>query len=172
MVKKLKELADGAAAEGGRNLSDAVRESASSIWLAGMGAFAKAQAEGGKVFETLVKEGKALESQTRKFAEEKLQGVTQQFGRKAEAASAKATASWDKLEQVFEDRVARSLTRLGVPTSKEIQALAARVEALTGSVQRLNGADSSKAAPDTKSAGRAKKVVAVANPAPARRRVK
>ena len=46
-------------------------------------------------------------------------------------------STWDKLEQVFEQRVARALHRLGVPTKKEIEKLTARVEELTASVQRL-----------------------------------
>jgi poly(hydroxyalkanoate) granule-associated protein len=164
MVKKLKALAGDDAQDAKSNLADSVRDSASSIWLAGMGAFSKAQAEGGKVFESLVKEGKVLESQTRRFAEQKFQDVTAQFGRKAEAATAKATAGWDSLEKIFEDRVARALTRLGVPTSKEIQDLAQRVEALNAGVQALasRGAKSAKVA--AKSTGTARRAVKRASP--------
>jgi poly(hydroxyalkanoate) granule-associated protein len=56
-----------------------------------------------------------------------------------------ANASWDKLEGVFEDRVQRALTRLGVPTKKEIHALTKRVEELTASVQKLSGGRAVKA---------------------------
>lgn len=143
MVKKLKELAgdskSGQAGAGDANLANTVRDSAQQIWLAGLGAFGKAQTEGGKVFEALVKEGKSLEGTTRKLAESKLAGLSESFGRKTEAASAKATATWDKLEQVFEDRVARALGKLGVPSSKDVEALAKRVEQLTASVRTLDG---------------------------------
>lgn len=135
-VKKLKALAGNV---GDNQLASTVRESAQQIWLAGLGAFAKTQEEGAKVFEALVKEGKTLESRTRKIAEARVGSVTTQVGKAATQATAKATATWDKLETVFEDRVARALNRLGVPTNKDIQSLAKRVEQLTASVHKLNG---------------------------------
>ena len=137
MVKKLKAIAEGA---GGSPLAATVRESAQQIWHAGLGAFAKTQEEGAKVFEALVKEGRTLEARTRKFARRGMGTVAGPVGQAASRASAKATATWDKLEQVFEDRVARALNRLGVPTNRDIQNLSKRVEALTASVRRLDGA--------------------------------
>jgi len=110
------------------HLSKSLSESAQQIWLAGLGAFVKAQAEGMKAFLTLVKEGETLQSRTSKVASAKV----------AEAA-AKASGTWDKLEQVFEDRVARSLSSLGVPTKKDIETLSKRVAELTEVVQSLNG---------------------------------
>jgi poly(hydroxyalkanoate) granule-associated protein len=134
MVKKLKEIAGKEA-----NLAQTVRDSAQQIWLAGLGAFAKAQEEGGKVFEALVKEGKSLEQRTVKTAETRLNAMAEQVGKKTDQATAKATATWDKLEQVFEDRVARSLGRIGVPTNHDLQELVRRVEELTASVEKLSG---------------------------------
>ena len=125
MVKKLKALAGGAA---DNQFSQTVKDSAQQIWLAGLGAFAKAQAEGMKAFSSLVKEGESIQSRTTKVAGEKV----------AEAA-AKASGTWDKLEQVFEDRVARSLSSLGVPTKKDIETLSKRVAELTEVAQNLNG---------------------------------
>lgn len=122
MVKKLKSLGSD------NNLSATIRESAQQIWLAGLGAFAKAQQEGNKVFDALVREGETIQSKTRKVAEDK---VTEM--------AAKATGTWDKLEQVFENRVAKAINSLGVPTKKDIDALAERVAQLTAEVERLNG---------------------------------
>lgn len=139
MVKKLKTLAAGAK---DNELAQTVRESAHQIWLAGLGAFAKTQEEGVKVFDALVKEGKAVEARTRKLAQSKVEEMTATVGN----ATKTATATWDKLEQVFEDRVARALQRLGVPTNKDIQSLAKRVEELTESVQKLTGAAPAKPA--------------------------
>lgn len=120
-------------------LAAAVRESAQQIWLAGLGAFAKAQEEGNKVFEALVREGRDIQGRTRSVTEEKLGEVTGRFGKVAGGLSKQATASWDRLEQVFEERVARALSRLGVPTQAEVQALIERVDALNASVQALGG---------------------------------
>jgi poly(hydroxyalkanoate) granule-associated protein len=164
MVKKMNSAADAKADNS--QLAAAVKESAQQIWLAGLGAFAKAQEEGTKVFETLVKEGGSIQMRTRAVAEEKLGEVTGRVTKVAGEVSKQATQSWDKLEQVFEQRVERALNRLGVPTSKEIQALIARVEDLNASVQALGGkpvkTNRAAAAKVTKSA---KAVKASAKPA-------
>ena len=86
MVKKLKDLAAG----NDTQLVATIRESATQIWLAGLGAFAKAQEEGGKVFEALVKEGESVQDRARKVADDKFTEV-----------KSKATENWDKLEQVL-----------------------------------------------------------------------
>ena len=168
MASKFKDLKS--KSEG--NLKDTVRESAQEIWLAGLGAFSKAQAEGTKVFEALVKEGVGLQQKTRALAEDKLAGMTGNVARAASQwtkaandltgkAQSTATGTWDKLEQVFEDRVARALTSLGVPTQRDVQALSKRVEELTAAVGGLGGrpvrAAAAKKAPAKKAARKAAK---------------
>jgi poly(hydroxyalkanoate) granule-associated protein len=157
MVKKLKTLAK----SDDKHLAEAVRTSAQQIWQAGLGAFAKAQEEGGKVFAKLVKEGTGLQKRTQKLAEDKVSGVTDTVSKMADNVSKQASGSWDKLEQVFEDRVSRSLASLGVPTKKDIQTLTKRVEELSKSVASLSG----KKAPAAKAAAKP----AVVKPAPARK---
>ena len=61
-----------AATQQARGVSKTVMDSAQQIWLAGLGAFVKAQAEGGKLFESLVKEGAALDAKTRKVTDAKV----------------------------------------------------------------------------------------------------
>jgi poly(hydroxyalkanoate) granule-associated protein len=121
VVKKLKAIGEDS------QLSATIRESAQQIWLAGLGAFAKAQREGNKVFDALVRQGESIQQKTRKVAEDK---VTEM--------AAKATGTWDKLEQVFENRVARSLHSLGVPSKGDVAALAKRVAELKAAVDKLN----------------------------------
>lgn len=116
-------------------LSATIRESAQQIWLAGLGAFAKAQQEGNKVYDALIREGEAIQQKTRKVTEDK---VTEM--------AAKATGTWDKLEQVFENRVARSLHSLGVPTRDEVAALTRRVAELKAELDKLNTTAKPKAA--------------------------
>jgi poly(hydroxyalkanoate) granule-associated protein len=136
MVKKLKSIAGAS----DKQLAGVVRDSAQQIWLAGLGAFGKAQEEGVKVFDALVREGRTLESRTRKMAETRVGVVGDKVGKAATRATEKANETWDRLEQVFEDRVARALNRLGVPTNKDIHALAKRVEDLNETVRRLSAA--------------------------------
>jgi len=143
MVKRLKDIADASAES---KLADTVRDSAQQIWLAGLGAFSKAQEEGVKVFEALVKEGKGLEAKTRKMTESRMNEVSDQVNKAAQTATNKANAAWDKLEQVFEDRVARALNRLGVPTNSDIQTLTKKVAELNLAVTALRNQQSKTAA--------------------------
>lgn len=143
MVKKLKKMAEQKSASPAglldNQLTQAVKASAQQIWLAGMGAFAKAQEEGGKVFETLVKEGVSLQRRTQAVAEERLGDVTGKMSAMAGEVSSKAGASWDKLESIFEARTAKALGKLGVPTARDVADLSARVDALASAVARLGG---------------------------------
>jgi poly(hydroxyalkanoate) granule-associated protein len=163
MVKKIKAVV--AEDKPDNQLAAAVKDSAQQIWLAGLGAFSKAQEEGSKVFEALVKEGRTLQKRTRVMTEEKLGEVTGRVGKVAGDLSKQATDSWDRLEQVFEDRVARALNRLGVPTNADVQALMARVDALNVSVQALGGKPARAQRPAAKRTARAAKVAPAAAPA-------
>ena len=121
------------------DLSKSVLDSSRHIWLAGLGAFSKAQAGGKRVFDTLVQQGEALEKQTRHMAAETAAAARDAATAKAKEVQKMAGGTWDKLEQVFEDRVARSLSSLGVPTKKDIETLSKRVAELTEVVQELSG---------------------------------
>ena len=118
--------------------SGTVKESAQQIWLAGLGAFAKAQEEGGKVFESLVKEGMSIQRKTQAAAEERISEATSRMTSMASDISSKASGQWDKLESIFEDRVSKALKKLGVPTAKDFDVLLARIEELDRSVQKLS----------------------------------
>ena len=137
MVKKLQKMsADKKAAP---PLASAVKESAQQIWLAGLGAFSKAQEEGGKVFETLVKEGLTIQRKTQAVAEEKISEATSKMANMATDIQSKAGHQWDKLENIFEERVAKALNKLGVPSAKDVDALAARIDELNKNMQKMNG---------------------------------
>ena len=150
MVKKLKAMADKKKNASGAGLFDSalassVKESAREIWLAGMGAFAKAQAEGKQVFEALVKEGSSLQKKTQGVAEEKFSEVTSKMTSMADEVTAKAGKQWDKLETIFEERTAKALKKLGVPTSKDVQSLMDRIDALSAKVAARTKAAAKKA---------------------------
>lgn len=153
------------------------------IWLAGLGAFAMAQEEGEKVlkqsqktfddtsrkvigegtrlFDRLVKEGSKLEGKGRKAATDTVSGVRDDVESRVGKVRESAQTNWDKLEKVFEQRVARALSRLGVPTSDEISQLSKRVAELNKRVRELSEqqkksatpAGGSKAAPKSSNTG-------------------
>jgi len=118
------------------SLTDSMKESAQQIWLAGLGAFSKAQQEGGKAFETLVKNGIDLQRKTQETAEAKLNEATQKMTGIAAELNQKATGQWDKLETIFEDRVAKALHKMGVPSAEQLQDLLSRIEALENELQK------------------------------------
>ena len=150
MVKKLKQMADKQAASPKRLFDSAlagqVKDSAQQIWLAGMGAFSRAQAEGTKVFEALVKEGTSLQKKTQSAAEEKISEVTGKMSSMAGDVQARAGQHWDKLEGIFEERTAKALKKLGVPAAKDVDALVARIDALSAKVAKLSKAAPAKSA--------------------------
>ena len=169
MVKKLKQMADRKAASVAglfdSALTGTVKDSAQQIWLAGLGAFSKAQEEGGKVFEALVKDGVSMQRKTQTAAEEKIGKVTGRMSEMAGDVSAKAGQNWDKLETIFEERVSKSLNKLGVPSSKDIDLLIQRIDALGVQVAKL-----SKAAPVKSTPTKAAKPAAKSAPKPAPKR--
>ena len=127
-------------------LGKSITESAQQIWLAGMGAFNRAQAEGGKLFESLVRDGLSLEQTARKFAGNRADVVRDAVEGSVGQAKERAADTWDKLEKVFEDRVQRAQVKLGVPSREDLNALTERVERLTAELRKTNGKSASTAA--------------------------
>ena len=137
MLKKAKaEMKRGVAGET-KDLAQAVLDSSHEIWLAGVGAFVRAQQEGTKLFETLVKQGERLEQKTKQVAVDTAAAARGAATAKAKEMQQMAGGTWDKLEQVFEDRVARALSKLGVYTQNDVQKLADRVDTLSTAVNEL-----------------------------------
>ena len=129
MTKNIKELE-----QEEEELSRAVRSSAQQIWQAGLGAFAKAQQAGGREFTRLVRDGSELQKRARQ-----VEDATDTVARKAERSSRRASGTWGKLEQVFEERVARALATIGVPARSEMEALNHRIDELERMVAELAG---------------------------------
>ena len=176
MVKKLQKMADkkkAAAATGlpGSLLDSAmaqnVKDSAQHIWAAGLASFDKAQGEGSKVFEALVSEGLKLQKKTQSAAEEKLSAVASKVSSVAGDVGTKAGQHWDKLESIFEARVAKALKTLNVPSAGDVQSLIKRIDELAVSavLKKASPAAKAKKAVVKKAAAVKKAVVAKAAPA-------
>ena len=141
------------------HLSRSLVESAQQIWMAGVGAFNRAQGEGSKLFEALVKEGMHIDKNARQMAGGRVDAVRDAVEDRVAGARVRATDTWDRLEKVFEDRVQRALNKLGIPGREEVAGLNARVDALTAQLRR------GEARPAT----RAAKKTAARKPAPAKK---
>ena len=120
-------------------MSKSIVDSAQQIWMAGMGAFNRAQGEGSKLFEALVKEGMNIEQHTRKLAGGKVDAVRDAVENRVGVARERATDTWDRLEKVFEERVQRALNRLGVPSREDLSDLTVRVNSLTDLLRKQAG---------------------------------
>jgi poly(hydroxyalkanoate) granule-associated protein len=145
MVKKLQKTTSTPSSHA--QLTGSVKDSAQQIWQAGLGAFTRAQAEGSKAFESLVKEGVSIQRKTQAAAEERISEATNKMSTMATDITSKASGQWDKLENIFEERVAKALNKLGVPSAKDVNALIARIDELNKAVQKLSAtAPAAKAA--------------------------
>lgn len=116
-----------------RKLSD----SAQQVWLAGLGALGRAQAEGGRFFDGLVKEGEAWEARRRERSGEQEPGWRDNVEHSLDEAREKAYGTWDKVNKAFDDQVQGVLKRLHVPTADQVTALEARIDALTARLAKL-----------------------------------
>ncbi len=157
MAKKSKKKTTGGksrAQDDTARLTRTLGESASQIWLAGMGAFGRAQAEGNKLFEVLVKEGMTLEQSARRLAGGRAEAVRDAVEKSVWQTRDRAAETWDKLEKGFEDRVQRTLTRLGVPGRDDVNALRDRVDALNAELRRANRAAAPRKTASSSSAPR------------------
>ena len=100
----------------------------------------KAQEEAGKVVDSLVREGEKLRDQTLKLAGDKVDEMKERVEEvrgMVEDVKTKAADTLDNLEQLFEERVARALKRLGVPTRDDLQGIARRLEEMNGLIRTL-----------------------------------
>lgn len=145
------------------SLTAPVVESAREIWLAGLGAYSVAQAESGKLieqgnklFEKLVSEGSRLEKKTRSVAETAVGDIKGGVESRVGAVRKQAVDNWDKLENIFENRVAHVLGSLGVPTADDVNKLSERVQKLSRQVTALSRTGAAKTAKPRKAAAKKK----------------
>ena len=115
------------------------------VWLAGLGALAQAQAQGTKAFETLVSDGLAFQRKSQEQAQQRLQEATARLTDLAQDFGQQASVRVDKLEHLFEERVAKALHRLGMPTLQDMQVLQARIHALEEQLAHTQKTATSKA---------------------------
>ena len=122
---------------------DDIRESAHKIWLAGLGALAVTEEEGSKLFKNLVQQGERYEAQGKQKLKEAKKSADEAGARAkkvaeetADRARRAAEGAWEQLGGAFDDKLAKALHRIGVPTREEINALSRRIEELTRAVER------------------------------------
>lgn len=145
-----------------------VKDSAQQIWQAGLAAFTRAQTEGNKAFESLVKEGIEIQRKTQSAAEGKIAKATIKVQGIASGISSKATDQLGKMEAVFEAGVAKAMQKLGVPSDKDVKSILARIDALTQAVQSLSKPPASASAPPKRASAKSEPSPVAAKKRPAK----
>ena len=112
-----------------RNVQEEIKESVHRIWLAGLGALAAAEEEGGKIFSRLVERGRDVESKG-KVEVDKVKSEAERFKTKAES-------TFEAWGDKFDEKLTATLRRLGVPTREEIRNLTQKVEELNAKIEQL-----------------------------------
>jgi poly(hydroxyalkanoate) granule-associated protein len=125
-----------------------VMDAMNQVWLAGLGALSKARQGAPYMLNELVAEGARVQADTRDSAEKMLGGLmgdvkaTINSGVKTINSSmnqvrGQAGDALDSLETMFQTRVHRALTQLGVPSAEDVEKLSHRVEKLNSSIIKL-----------------------------------
>ncbi|MEO4047116.1 phasin family protein [Pseudomonas sp. CAU 1711] len=121
-----------------------VKDYARKVWLAGLGAYAKAGAEGAEYFKELVKAGEGVEKQGKKLVSEQVEAANSQIESQLKSVKSsvaevrgKVEVRLDKIEQAFDSRVASALNRLGIPSKQDVDALSAKLDALNALLERV-----------------------------------
>lgn len=118
-------------------LAEAARKSVDEIWLAGLGAFDRAQREGEEFYSMLVQEGEDVQNRIRQVAGDRFAGLAETVSKMAASLEKQAAGSLEKLEAVFEDRLTRALKRVGVPTRGDLDALNEQIVDLQRAVDAI-----------------------------------
>lgn len=147
MADKKLPLTDNQVTQLAEQMAEKVKESANQIWLAGLGAYSKAEQEGSKLFDNLVQDGEKLEAKTRTLMDKPLNVAKETV----ETVRARATGSWEKVEKAFDQRVSRALNRLNIPTRNELETLNQRINELTEEVRRVTALVEKSKTPRNKS---------------------
>lgn len=107
--------------------------SAQQIWLAGVGAFAKAQQEGSKFFSALAKEGAKLEQSAKKVVTNK----TSEAQRSVQSSVSQFSEQVKKIEQTVGEQLTRALKQLEIPSRKEVEQLSQRIDEINREIKAL-----------------------------------
>lgn len=105
-----------------KGVQDEIKDSAHKVWLAGLGALATAEEEGGRLFKKLVEKGESLESKGKETVSK---------------AKTKVENAWEDIEGKLDEKVTSVLHRMGVPSRDEIRNLTEKVEDLAAKVEQL-----------------------------------
>ena len=127
-VQDTKETTKGVLAE--------VKQYTRKAWLAGLGAYARAGQEGYDYFKELVKTGETVEKDGKKLVNKKMNAVNERVDDLKSDAVQAVEGRLEQIENAFDQRVARALNRVGMPSRHDLDALSVRLEQLSALVEQ------------------------------------
>ncbi len=86
------------------------------IWLAGLGAIARAEKEGEEWLEELMRDGEVYESEKKDDLDQVLLNMTG----KVKESTSRVRQSFDNIEQTFEHKVSNTMSKIGLVSKKEL----------------------------------------------------
>ena len=104
------------------------------IWLAGLGAFSRAEEEGNRLFDSLVKVGEELETKTQDIADSTVEAV----GEVKERMTERVSDTKERVERALDERVNLTLSRIGLASHREVTQLMELIERLDKKVDALS----------------------------------
>ncbi len=111
------------------------------IWLAGLGAVARAQRGAPRLLDELVAEGAKVHAKARGSARKAVRGAMHEartaMNERIDEMRGRAEDAYGNLEKMFQKRVHRALNQLGVPSAEEVAALSKRVDTLNANIAKL-----------------------------------
>lgn len=123
---------EGRPAKGLSGATRDLRKYTHQIWLAGLGAYARAEEEGSGFFDVLVEAGREVERRARE--------KTPRVGDIKERVRHHTGETIDRMEKAFDDRLGKALSRLGIPNKREVESLRHRVQELTEALDQMDRA--------------------------------
>lgn len=136
-------------APGSDSFTHRLGESAQQVWLAGLGAFNRAQTEGSRLFDSLVRDGQAYEQRSKATGRSSW-NVQDNLAAGLGQARERGARTWDKVEHAFDEQVQAVLRRLNMPTAVQVASLEAELAALR---QRLASVEARQAPPPPANGG-------------------
>jgi len=108
--------------ESATKFTDDVVKTGRNIYLAGLGAMATAEEEARQLFDKMVDKGEQIDKNEKSLVDQATETVKKVS---------------EQVEKTFQETVATTLNRAGIPTSDEIRTLIDRVEELNTKVENL-----------------------------------
>lgn len=136
-------------APGSDSFTHRLGESAQQVWLAGLGAFNRAQTEGSRLFDSLVRDGQAYEQRSKATGGSSW-NVQDNLAAGLGQARERGARTWDKVEHAFDEQVQAVLRRLNMPTAAQVASLEAELAALR---QRLASVEARQSPPPPANGG-------------------